>query len=65
MDKYKVSFLPTQRSRKMKSIFVYANTNDEVIQSAKKRLKLLYPDNELISIQAPDYEFIDIPGQIK
>ena len=65
MDKYKISFLPTSRSRKMKTIFLYANTDVEVINNAKKRIKILYPDNELISIQGPDYGFIDLPGRGK
>ena len=60
MNKYRVCFLPTKRSRKMKTFFVYANTDAKAILNAKDEMKRLYYDNEIISIQRPDHGFIDL-----
>lgn len=60
MKKYKVSYLPTARSRKIKSFFLYASSNKIVINNAKDELKRRFRDGALISIQGPDYSFIDL-----
>ena len=62
MDKYKVSFLPTKRSRKMKSFFLYAVSDAEVIQNADDEMSRRFPDGKVISIQGPDFGFIDLPA---
>jgi len=65
MEKYKVSFLPTKRSRKMRSFFLYASSNDAAIKAAKIGINRRFPDGRVISIQGPDHGFIDLPGRVK
>lgn len=60
MEKYKISYLPTSRSRKMKTLFIYAISNGGAVIAAEIEINRLYPDGELISIQGPNFEFIDI-----
>jgi len=61
MDKYKVSFLPTKKSRKMKSYFLYALSDKGAIKAAEIEINRRFPGGEIISIQGPDHGFIDIP----
>ena len=65
MKKYKITYLPTGRSRKMKSFFLYAVSNAEAIQNADDEMSRRFPDGKVISIQGPDYEFIDLLGRGK
>ena len=59
MNKYKVTFLPTSISRKMRSVFIYANNDTRAISTAGDNIKGQYPTGEVISIQRPDRSFID------
>ena len=60
MNKYKVSFLPTHRSRKMHTLFFYASNDKLAINKAGERVRQQYPDGEVISLQGPDHQFIDL-----
>ena len=60
MNKYKVTFLPTSISRKMRSVFIYANNDAGAISTADDNIKGQYPTGEVISIQGPDRSFIDL-----
>ena len=65
MEKYKVSFLPTSKSRKMKTLFVYASSIRGAVIAAKIEITRLYPDGTLVSIQGADREFIDLKEDTK
>ncbi len=60
MNKYKASFLPTGRSRKMRSLFFYASNDAEAIAKVEEQVRRQYPDGEVISLQGPDKQFIDL-----
>ncbi len=58
MEKYKITFLPTSRSRKMKAFFIYAAFDSEAIQNANDEINRRFPGGKVISIQGPDHGFI-------
>jgi len=62
MNKYKISFLPTHRSRKMHTLFFYASNDKLAINKAEERVHEQHPDGEVISLQGPDHQFIDLKG---
>jgi len=59
----KVSYLPTHRSRKMRTLFFYASNDRVAIKSAGLRVHEQHPDGEVISLQGPDHQFIDLKGE--
>ena len=63
MNKYKASFLPTGRSRKMRSLFFYASNDKVAIATVGERVLEQHPDGEVISLQGPDRQFIDLKGE--
>ena len=60
MEKYKVSFLPTSRSRKMKSFFIYAAFDGEAIQNADDEINRRFPGGKVVSVQGPDHGFVNL-----
>ena len=65
MEKYKVSFLPTSKSRKMKALFIYAGSKKGAVVAAEIEMYRRFPGSQLISIQGPDHEFIDLKEDTK
>ena len=63
MNKYKASFLPTGRSRKIRSLFFYASNDVAAIAMVEERVREQHPDGEVISLQGPDKRFIDLKGE--
>ena len=60
MNKYKASFLPTGRSRKMRSLFFYASNDTAAIAMVEERVREQHPDGEVISLQGPNRQFMDL-----
>ena len=60
MNKYKATFLPTGRSRKMHSLFFYASNDKAAIATVGERVREQHLDGEVISLQGPDHGFIDL-----
>ena len=58
--RYKASYLPTSRSRKMRSFFVQAGKDKGAVVEARDKMSTLYPGGVLISVQRPDRQFIDM-----
>jgi hypothetical protein len=58
--RYKASYLSTSRSRKMRTFFVQANKDKGAVIEARERMSTLYPEGELVSVQRPDRQFIDM-----
>ena len=63
MIKYKASYLPTQRSRKMHSLFFYASSDAVAVDTVGERVRGHHPGGEVISLQGPDKQFIDLEGK--
>jgi len=61
-EKYKASYLPTKRSRKLRTIFVYAANDDEAVAKTGEELSRRFMDFDLISVQRPDRTFIGKEG---
>ncbi len=60
MNKYKASFLPTGRSRKMRSLFFYASNDKVAIARVGEQVRWQHPDGVVISLQGPDKRFLDL-----
>ena len=60
MNKYKASFLPTGRSRKIRSLFFYTSNDAVAINTVEERVREQHPDGEVISLQGPDKQFLEI-----
>ena len=60
MKKYKVTFLPTSRSRKMKAFFIYAAFDSEAIQNADDEINRRFPGGKVVSVQGPDHGFVNL-----
>ncbi len=60
MNKYKASFLPTGRSRKIRSLFFYASNDKAAIATVGERVREQHPIADVISLQGPDKQFMEI-----
>ncbi len=63
MNKYKASFLPTGRSRKMRSLFFYASDDAVAIATVEERVREQHSDGVVISLQGSGRQFIDLKGE--
>ncbi len=60
VNKYKATFLPTSRSRKIRSLFFYASNDRVAVNTVGERVREQHPDGEVISLQGPDKLFLEV-----